>query len=38
LTAPEDIPGILTLQDPNAMDRGGALSLRLTVEKIKWLE
>jgi L-amino acid N-acyltransferase YncA len=35
LAAPEDIPGILTLQDPNVMDRGGTLSVRLTAD---WIE
>ena len=27
LALPEDIPGILTLQDPNVMDRGGGAVL-----------
>jgi len=35
LAVPEDIPGILTLQDPNVMDRGGTLSVRLTAD---WIE
>ena len=37
LAVPEDIPGILTLQDPNVMDRGGTLSVRLTADKIRQL-
>ena len=32
---PEDIPGILTLQDPNIMNRGGALSVHLTADGIE---
>jgi hypothetical protein len=28
LATPEDIPGIITLQDPNVIDRGGGLSVR----------
>jgi len=35
LAVPEDIPGIVTLQDPNVMDRGGTLSVRLTAD---WIE
>ena len=35
LAVPEDIAGILTLQDPNVIDRGGALSVRLTAD---WIE
>ena len=32
LATPEDIPGIITLQDPNVIDRGGGLSVRQTAE------
>jgi L-amino acid N-acyltransferase YncA len=35
LAVPEDITGILALQDLNVMDRGGTLSVRLTAE---WIE
>lgn len=37
LAAPEDIPGILALQDPNVIDRGGTLSVRLTADWIRQL-
>ena len=30
LATPDDIPGILALQDPNLPDSGGKLSVRLT--------
>jgi L-amino acid N-acyltransferase YncA len=32
---PEDIPGIVTLQDPNVIDRGGGLSVRQTADWFK---
>jgi Acetyltransferase (GNAT) family len=35
LAAPEDIPGIITLQDPNVIDRGGGLSVRQTADWFK---
>jgi len=31
----EDIPGIITLQDPNVIDRGGGLSVRQTADWFK---
>src|SRR5215217_2634308 len=31
----EDIPGILALQDPNTIDRGGGLSVRQTADWFK---
>jgi ribosomal protein S18 acetylase RimI-like enzyme len=34
LAVPEDIPGIITLQDPNVIDHGGTLSVRLTADWI----
>ena len=35
LATPEDIPGIITLQDPNVIDRGGGLSVRQTADWFK---
>jgi predicted N-acetyltransferase YhbS len=35
LAAPDDIPGILALQEPNLPDSGGSLSLRLTEDWFK---
>jgi len=32
LATPDDIPGIVTLQDPNVIDRGGGLSVRQTAD------
>jgi len=32
LATPHDIPGIVTLQDPNVIDRGGGLSVRQTAD------
>lgn len=35
VATPEDIPGIIMLQDPNVIDRGGGLSVRQTAD---WFE
>jgi len=35
LAAPDDVPGILALQEPNLPDSGGSLSLRLTEDWFK---
>jgi len=35
LATPQDIPGIITLQDPNVIDRGGGLSVRQTADWFK---
>ena len=35
LATPDDIPGIITLQDPNVIDRGGGLSMRQTADWFK---
>jgi hypothetical protein len=35
LATPEDIPGIIILQDPNVIDRGGGLSVRQTADWFK---
>jgi L-amino acid N-acyltransferase YncA len=35
LATPDDIPGIITLQDPNVIDRGGGLSVRQTADWFK---
>ena len=32
LATPDDIPGILTLQEPNLVERGGGLSVRQTAD------
>jgi L-amino acid N-acyltransferase YncA len=32
LATPDDIPGIVALQDPNVIDKGGGLSVRQTAE------
>ena len=35
LATPNDIPGILMLQEPNLPDSGGSLSVRLTADRFK---
>jgi hypothetical protein len=35
LATPNDIPGILALQEPNLPDSGGSLSVRLTADWFK---
>ena len=35
LATPNDIPGILMLQEPNLPDGGGSLSVRLTADWFK---
>src|SRR5262249_46342795 len=35
LATPDDIPGILALQEPNLPDSGGSLSVRLTADWFK---
>jgi hypothetical protein len=32
LATPDDIPGILALQEPNLIERGGGLTVRLTAD------